>query len=177
METVQNALSSIHSKKGARGAQLPPPSVGLSQPWDFHVVRRPERLRAFAEHVAGCRCDFADSLPDGRRDTFNPIRIEGIVESGTGVVVTYDPTRGGPNILGRHTIDYKAEFIICTQTFKLGGRRIITVNRNKSKAPAGIDITGPDSSTVGSDQFDFCTRRNRFAIENQFMRINIDPLP
>lgn len=81
------------------------PSVGLSQPWDFHVVRRPERLRAFAEHVAGCRCDFADSLPDGRRDTFNPIRIEGIVESGTGVVVTYDPTRGGPNILGRHTID------------------------------------------------------------------------
>lgn len=61
------------------------PSVGLSQPWDFHVVRRPERLRAFAEHVAGCRCDFADSLPDDRRDTFNPIRIEGIVESGTGV--------------------------------------------------------------------------------------------
>ena len=81
------------------------PSVGLSQPWDFHVVRRPERLRAFAEHVAGCRCDFADSLPDDRRDTFNPIRIEGIVESGTGVVVTYDPTRGGPNILGRHTVD------------------------------------------------------------------------
>ena len=27
------------------------------------------------------------------------------MESGTGVVVTYDPTRGGPNILGRHTID------------------------------------------------------------------------
>ncbi|MDY0113914.1 MAG: 5,6-dimethylbenzimidazole synthase [Corynebacterium sp.] len=87
------------------GAGHAAPSVGLSQPWDFHVVRRPERLRAFAEHVAGCRDDFADSLPDDRRDTFNPIRIEGIVESGTGVVVTYDPARGGPNILGRHTVD------------------------------------------------------------------------
>jgi len=30
---------------------------------------------------------------------------EGIVESGTRVVVTYAPTRGGPNILGRHTVD------------------------------------------------------------------------
>lgn len=36
------------------GAGHAAPSVGLSQPWDFHVVRRPERLRAFAEHVAGC---------------------------------------------------------------------------------------------------------------------------
>lgn len=81
------------------------PSVGLSQPWDFHVVRRPERLREFAGHVAECRDRFADSLPDDRREVFNPIRIEGIVESGTGVVVTYDPCRGGPHILGRHTID------------------------------------------------------------------------
>ena len=81
------------------------PSVGLSQPWDFHVVRRPGRLREFADHVAGCRQRFAESLPDERRGVFNPIRIEGIVESGTGVVVTYDPARGGPNILGRHTVD------------------------------------------------------------------------
>lgn len=81
------------------------PSVGLSQPWDFHVVTREERLREFAAHVAGCRDDFAAALPEDRRDVFNPIRIEGIVESGTGVVVTYDPERGGPNILGRATVD------------------------------------------------------------------------
>ncbi|WP_448852838.1 5,6-dimethylbenzimidazole synthase [Corynebacterium sp. 335C] len=80
------------------------PSVGLSQPWDFHVVRRPERLRAFADHVAGCREDFARSLPPERREVFDPIRIEGIVEAGTGVVVTYDPSRGGPHVLGRATV-------------------------------------------------------------------------
>lgn len=81
------------------------PSVGNTQPWDFVVVRETDTLDAFAEHVAGARRNFADSLPADRKDTFNPIKIDGIRESGTGVVVTYDPSRGGPNILGRHTVD------------------------------------------------------------------------
>ncbi|PRQ11251.1 5,6-dimethylbenzimidazole synthase [Corynebacterium sp. 13CS0277] len=81
------------------------PSVGNSQPWDFVIIRDDERLKEFAAHVATRRQAFADSLPEDRKDVFNPIKIEGIVESGTGIVVTYDPTRGGPNILGRHTID------------------------------------------------------------------------
>ena len=38
------------------------PSVGNSQPWDFVVVRDPATLDAFAEHVAQCRQDYADSL-------------------------------------------------------------------------------------------------------------------
>lgn len=81
------------------------PSVGNSQPWDFVIVRDPVRLAEFAEHVAGRRAAFANSLPADRKDVFNPIKIEGIRESRTGIVVTYDPQRGGPNILGRHTID------------------------------------------------------------------------
>ncbi|MDV2476867.1 5,6-dimethylbenzimidazole synthase [Rhodococcus zopfii] len=81
------------------------PSVGNTQPWDFVVVQDEQRLEAFAEHVAGCRQAFADSLPEDRRHTFDPIKVEGIVESRTGIVVTYDPERGGKHILGRHTID------------------------------------------------------------------------
>lgn len=81
------------------------PSVGNTQPWDFVVVQEPETLARFAGHVGECREDFARSLPADRRDTFNPIVIEGIESSRTGVVVTYDPTRGGKHILGRHTID------------------------------------------------------------------------
>lgn len=81
------------------------PSVGNSQPWDFVIVRDSARLEEFADHVAGRRAAFANSLPADRKDVFNPIKIEGIRESGTGIVVTYDPQRGGPNILGRHTID------------------------------------------------------------------------
>nr|WP_245797259.1 5,6-dimethylbenzimidazole synthase [Corynebacterium aquilae] len=81
------------------------PSVGNSHPWDFVLIDDPQRLAEFATHVATRRQAFAESLPEPRKDVFNPIKVEGIRESGLGVVVTYDPTRGGPHILGRHTID------------------------------------------------------------------------
>ncbi|WP_156677414.1 5,6-dimethylbenzimidazole synthase [Nocardia sp. Root136] len=80
------------------------PSVGNSQPWDFVVVRRAETLRRFAEHVADKRVEFGASLPADRATTFAPIKIDGIVESGTGVVVTHDDSRGGPQVLGRASV-------------------------------------------------------------------------
>ncbi len=94
-ETLMRILDAAHRA----------PSVGNTQPWDFVVVRNPETLNTFAAHVADARLKFAQSLPEDRRSTFDPIKIEGIAESGTGIVVTYDPSRGGPNILGRHTVD------------------------------------------------------------------------
>ncbi|MGQ4599295.1 5,6-dimethylbenzimidazole synthase [Nocardia sp. R6R-6] len=80
------------------------PSVGNSQPWDFVVVREPVTLRKFADHVARRRVDFRDALPPERAAVFEPIKIEGIVESGTGIVVCYDHDRGGPQVLGRATM-------------------------------------------------------------------------
>lgn len=80
------------------------PSVGHSAPWDFVIVQEPDTLDRMAEHVGQKRREFAASLPPERAATFDPIRIEGIRESGTGVVVTYDHSRGGAHVLGRHTI-------------------------------------------------------------------------
>ncbi|WP_280301709.1 5,6-dimethylbenzimidazole synthase [Nocardia neocaledoniensis] len=80
------------------------PSVGNSQPWDFVVVRQADTLRRFAEHVADKRVEFREALPADRAATFDPIKIEGIVESGTGVVVTHDDRRGGPQVLGRASV-------------------------------------------------------------------------
>lgn len=80
------------------------PSVGNSQPWDFVVVRNPATLARFADHVAGSRASFAASLPPDRAAAFQPIKIEGIRESGTAIVVTYDHDRGGPHVLGRQTV-------------------------------------------------------------------------
>lgn len=80
------------------------PSVGMTQPWDFVLVRSPETLSAFREHVATERDVFASSLSGERAETFSRIKIEGICESGLGVVVGYDPTRGGSQVLGRHAI-------------------------------------------------------------------------
>jgi 5,6-dimethylbenzimidazole synthase len=80
------------------------PSVGMSQPWDYVLVRSPETRQAFYEHVAGERDVFAAELSGERASTFSKIKIEGIRESTLGVVVGYDPTRGGQHVLGRHAI-------------------------------------------------------------------------
>lgn len=81
------------------------PSVGMSQPWDFILVRSPATLDAFADHVRAERDVFAARLDGERAETFARIKIEGIRESGLGVVVGYDAARGGAHVLGRHAID------------------------------------------------------------------------
>ena len=86
------------------GAAHSAPSVGMSQPWEFVVVESLETRHAFRNHVTSERDLFRDSLPPERRETFDRIKIEGICESSVGIVVTYDPTRGGQQVLGRHTI-------------------------------------------------------------------------
>jgi 5,6-dimethylbenzimidazole synthase len=80
------------------------PSVGMTQPWDFILVRDLETLRRFASHVAEKRVEFGASLPADRAATFAPIKVEGIVESGLGVVVTHDQSRGGEHVLGRASV-------------------------------------------------------------------------
>ncbi|MDQ6525393.1 5,6-dimethylbenzimidazole synthase [Nocardioides sp. LHD-245] len=86
------------------GAAHRAPSVGMSQPWDFVLVRDPETRASFRDHVRTERASFAASLPPERRASFDRIKVEGICESSLGVVVTHSQTRGGPHVLGRHAI-------------------------------------------------------------------------
>lgn len=89
------------------------PSVGMSQPWDFVLVRDRSTLDAFATHVAQEREVFAATLDGERAETFRRIRIEGIRESGLGIAVGYDPGRGGPHVLGRHAIADAGLYSVC----------------------------------------------------------------
>ncbi|WP_435769436.1 5,6-dimethylbenzimidazole synthase [Nocardioides sp. SYSU DS0651] len=86
------------------GAAHRAPSVGMSQPWDFVVVRDPGLRERFRSHVAEERETFAAELPADRRTTFDRIKVEGIREASLGIVVTHDQSRGGPHVLGRHAI-------------------------------------------------------------------------
>ncbi|MPY83776.1 MAG: 5,6-dimethylbenzimidazole synthase [Actinophytocola sp.] len=95
------------------GAAHTAPSVGMSQPWDFVLVTDRDTRAEFREHVHGEREVFASQL-DGERDaTFRRIKIEGILESSLGVVVTYDPERGSPAVLGRHAIADAGLYSVC----------------------------------------------------------------
>src|SRR3984885_7027523 len=78
------------------------PSVGLSQPWDFLILREPE-VRMRVQRLAQAQRDaFADTLPWARALAFRALKVEAILESPVNVVVTCDPTRGGRHELGRH---------------------------------------------------------------------------
>ncbi len=89
------------------------PSVGLTQPWDFVLVRAEATRRRFADHVATERRRFAESLPEDQRAAFAPIKIEGIMESSLSVVVSYDVERGAPHVLGRHSITDTGLYSVC----------------------------------------------------------------
>jgi 5,6-dimethylbenzimidazole synthase len=89
------------------------PSVGLSQPWDFVLVRDQNTRREFREHVLAERSVFAAQLEGERAETFSKVKVEGIVESSLGIAVTYDPNRGAPQVLGRHAIADAGLYSVC----------------------------------------------------------------
>lgn len=86
------------------GAAHAAPSVGLTQPWDFVVVRDRDLRTRFHAHVQAERAVFADGLPPAEAETFRAIRIDGILDAPLSVVVTCDPARGAPHVLGAHAI-------------------------------------------------------------------------
>jgi 5,6-dimethylbenzimidazole synthase len=93
----------VHRRRDVRGefTGAPVSSVGLSQPWDFVLVRDMATHTTFRDHVQREREVFADQLDEERAGTFSRIKVEGVLESSLGIVVTYDPQRGAPAVLGR----------------------------------------------------------------------------
>ncbi|WP_433077305.1 5,6-dimethylbenzimidazole synthase [Dactylosporangium sp. CA-052675] len=95
------------------GAAHAAPSVGLSQPWDFVVVRDRAPREAFHAHVSHEREVFAATLDAEAAARFAGIKIDGVLESTLSVVVTYDAGRGGPAVLGRHAIADAGLYSVC----------------------------------------------------------------
>lgn len=89
------------------------PSVGLTQPWDFVVVDDDQLRKQFWTHVQDERDRFAATLAGERAAVFADIKIDGVLESSLSVVVTYDPERGRPAVLGRNTIEDAGLYSVC----------------------------------------------------------------
>ncbi len=77
------------------------PSVGLSQPWNFIVIRaqqdRDRVWRAFQDANA----EAAEMFEGARRDTYTSLKLEGIRKAPVNICVTCDRSRGGKVVLGR----------------------------------------------------------------------------
>ncbi|MDP8922269.1 MAG: 5,6-dimethylbenzimidazole synthase, partial [Chloroflexota bacterium] len=80
------------------------PSVGLMQPWDFLIVRDLARRRRVQALFAREKAAAAAFFHDPRRDQYLELKLEGIVDAPVNLLVTCDPTRAGPEVLGRHAI-------------------------------------------------------------------------
>lgn len=86
------------------------PSVGLSQPWDFLILRE-RQVRERVQRLAQAQREaFAATLPWARALAFSRLKVEAILESPVNIVVTCDPTRGGRHVLGRHAQPRVAEY-------------------------------------------------------------------
>jgi len=83
------------------------PSVGFSQPWNFILIRDRLTRQKVKESFLRERersTAMLDSDTD-RQKKYSSLKLEGILESAVNICVTYDPTRFGPFVLGRTSIE------------------------------------------------------------------------
>lgn len=82
------------------GAAHAAPSVGLSQPWGFVVIRSAETRERVRESFLRCRAAEAARFPEGRREKYLSYRLEGILEAPLNLCVAVDLRTRGEAILG-----------------------------------------------------------------------------
>lgn len=83
------------------------PSVGFSQPWNFILIKDRAIRQKVKDSFLRERERSISMLDDdkARQKQYSSLKLEGIMESAINVCVTYDPTRFGPFVLGRTSIE------------------------------------------------------------------------
>lgn len=77
------------------------PSVGFMQPWNFILLRDPDRRAEIHAAFASANDEAAAMFPADRQDAYRALKLEGILRAPLNIAVTCDRTRGGPVVLGR----------------------------------------------------------------------------
>jgi 5,6-dimethylbenzimidazole synthase len=92
-QTLRRLLDAAHAA----------PSVGLSQPWRFIRITRPELRREIHDIVQQERLRTAEALKD-RTDEFLRLKIDGVLECGELLVVALRDGGAGGEVFGRRTM-------------------------------------------------------------------------
>jgi 5,6-dimethylbenzimidazole synthase len=77
------------------------PSVGLSQPWNFILIRDPATTSRVHEVFLHRNEEAARMFDDTRAGRYRQLKLEGIRKAPLNICVTCDRERGGPVVLGR----------------------------------------------------------------------------
>ena len=78
-------------------------SVGFMQPWNFVLIRSLDTRRRLKEMFEKENARGAKNYTGERRELYESLKLEGILESPLNICITCDRTRGG-KVLGRNTI-------------------------------------------------------------------------
>jgi 5,6-dimethylbenzimidazole synthase len=78
-------------------------SVGFMQPWNFIIVRDPAKRSAVKAVFERENAAAAENYAGERRELYDSLKLEGILESALNLCVTCDRSRGGV-VLGRNSI-------------------------------------------------------------------------
>lgn len=91
------------------------PSVGFSQPWNFILIKDIRTRRKVKESFIRERARSISMLEKDklRQQQYVSLKLEGIIESAVNICVTYDPTRFGPFVLGRTSIEETGVYSVC----------------------------------------------------------------
>jgi 5,6-dimethylbenzimidazole synthase len=79
-------------------------SVGFTQPWDFIVIRDSERRHEVKRVFEQERAINAAQFTGERLGKFLTLKLEGVLEAPLNLIVTCQPDRFGPAVLGKVSI-------------------------------------------------------------------------
>ncbi len=88
-------------------------SVGFTQPWDFIVVRDAERRREVKRVFEEERAINAAQFSGDRLGKFLALKLEGILDAPLNLIVTCEPDRFGPAVLGKVSISEVEVYSTC----------------------------------------------------------------
>lgn len=88
-------------------------SVGFMQPWNFIVVEDLETRRRVHQAFGREREEAAQLFDPEKRRQYLSFKLEGILEAPVNVLVTSDPHRAGPQVLGRHSMPETDVYSTC----------------------------------------------------------------
>ncbi len=90
------------------------PSVGLSQPWNFVIVREAATRAAIHAVFMRRNAEAAERFVGDRGTHYRNLKLEGIRVAPVNICVTCDRSRGGPVVLGRtHQHDTDIYSTVC----------------------------------------------------------------
>ncbi|MCW8918190.1 MAG: 5,6-dimethylbenzimidazole synthase [Gammaproteobacteria bacterium] len=77
------------------------PSVGFMQPWNFLLINSPQLKQRVHDAFVAANTEAAVMFDDERREVYQRLKLEGILEAPLNLCITCDRERAGPVVVGR----------------------------------------------------------------------------